>query len=335
MSKDILSQDEIDALLQGLGQEDEEGEAVPDKVIEMTASRVEGEGFPAELDSWEGGTIPADEAAEMPVQLWGQIEITGSAEGRALYYVDPDSYEVWRGLAGEDEEISAAELIEYFADAFSSTVASMSAEESGQLVDIRPLPPDEGDVSEVIGELDQWFRLDLHFSAGEEIECAIGLLLPADSLPLFPDGEHGMQEAEEEELMEEAATQEEEAPQEEPARAPSGQTVRKKRVEKAELPDFQQGGRPARGSRDRRMDMLLDVPLNVSVELGRTRSQVRDVLSLGSGSVLELDRQAGEPVDVLVNGKLMARGEVVVVDENFAVRITEIISREKRLKNLQ
>ncbi|MGQ9454271.1 MAG: flagellar motor switch protein FliN [Armatimonadota bacterium] len=75
------------------------------------------------------------------------------------------------------------------------------------------------------------------------------------------------------------------------------------------------------------MDLIMDVNLQVTVELGRTMLKVRDVLALGPGAVVELDRHAGEPVDVVVNNKLIARGEVVVVDENFGVRITEIIDR--------
>ncbi len=79
------------------------------------------------------------------------------------------------------------------------------------------------------------------------------------------------------------------------------------------------------------IDLILDVSLDLSVELGRTNIPVRDVLQLGPGSVIELDKLAGEPVDIMINGKLIARGEVVVIDENFGVRITEIASRSERL----
>lgn len=75
------------------------------------------------------------------------------------------------------------------------------------------------------------------------------------------------------------------------------------------------------------MEVLLDVPLNISVELGRARCFVKDLLNLSSGSVVELDRAAGDVVDILVNGKLFAKGEVVVIDENFGVRIQEIVHR--------
>ncbi|MGM0750439.1 MAG: flagellar motor switch phosphatase FliY [Bacillota bacterium] len=83
------------------------------------------------------------------------------------------------------------------------------------------------------------------------------------------------------------------------------------------------------------LHMLLDIPLQVTVELGRTNRSVRDILELSSGSIIELDKLAGEPVDILVNSQLMAKGEVVVIDENFGVRITDIVSQSDRIKKLK
>jgi flagellar motor switch protein FliN/FliY len=82
------------------------------------------------------------------------------------------------------------------------------------------------------------------------------------------------------------------------------------------------------------IDLLLDVPLQITVELGRTRMLIKDVLELGIGSVVELNKLAGEAVEVFVNNKLIAKGEVVVIDENFAVRITSIINPQDRLQAL-
>ncbi|NGP44117.1 flagellar motor switch phosphatase FliY [Bacillaceae bacterium SIJ1] len=83
------------------------------------------------------------------------------------------------------------------------------------------------------------------------------------------------------------------------------------------------------------INMLLDIPLQVTVELGRTKRKVQDILNLSAGSVIELDKLAGEPVDILVNKKKVAQGEVVVIDENFGVRVTDIISQNDRLQKLQ
>ena len=87
-------------------------------------------------------------------------------------------------------------------------------------------------------------------------------------------------------------------------------------------------------SAPRNMDFLLDVSLQVSVELGRSKMLVKDILNVGMGSVIELDKLSGEPVDVMINGKLIAHGEVVVVDENFGVKIVDVISPDQRMDKL-
>ena len=83
------------------------------------------------------------------------------------------------------------------------------------------------------------------------------------------------------------------------------------------------------------IDLIKDIPLEVTVELGRTKKLIKDILEFGPGTILELDKLAGEPVDILVNGKYIAKGEVVVIDESFGVRITDIISASKRLAKVQ
>jgi len=87
------------------------------------------------------------------------------------------------------------------------------------------------------------------------------------------------------------------------------------------------------GIRD--IDFLLDIPLEVTAELGRTKMLIRDLLQLGQGSVIELDKIAGEPMEILVNNRLVARGEVVVVNEKFGVRLTDIISPTERIRQLK
>ena len=86
---------------------------------------------------------------------------------------------------------------------------------------------------------------------------------------------------------------------------------------------------------DVNLDMILDVPVTLSMEVGRTRISIRNLLQLNQGSVIELDRLAGEPLDVLVNGTLIAHGEVVVVNEKFGIRLTDVISPSERIKKLR
>ena len=91
---------------------------------------------------------------------------------------------------------------------------------------------------------------------------------------------------------------------------------------------------PASSGKTANLDLILDIPLTVTVELGRSKMLINDLLQLGQGSVIELTKLAGEPLEVLVNQKLVARGEVVVVNEKFGVRLTDIVSPMERVQSL-
>ncbi len=106
----------------------------------------------------------------------------------------------------------------------------------------------------------------------------------------------------------------------------------KKSVKKVEFSSFDETDKTAEPPKN--LDFILDIPLTISVELGRTKMVINDMLQLGQGSVIELSKLAGEPLDVYVNGKLMARGEVVLVNDKFGVRLTDIISPSERIKTL-
>jgi flagellar motor switch protein FliN/FliY len=106
------------------------------------------------------------------------------------------------------------------------------------------------------------------------------------------------------------------------------QPVDARPVEFAQLGGSEFAGSPGN------IDLIVDIPVRVTVELGRTRKTIGEVLALGPGSVIELNKMAGEPVDVLVNGKLIARGEVVVIDESFGIRVTEVVSKAERIRSM-
>jgi len=95
------------------------------------------------------------------------------------------------------------------------------------------------------------------------------------------------------------------------------------------------GQNPGITASEPNLELLLDIPLKVTVELGRTKKQIKEILELSQGSIIELDKLAGEPVDILVNNKLIAKGEVVVIDENFGVRVTDIVSQSDRIQKLR
>ena len=104
-------------------------------------------------------------------------------------------------------------------------------------------------------------------------------------------------------------------------------------IEKAEFEQIQDDAAPA--GEDVNLEVILEVPVSLSMEVGRTSISIRNLLQLNQGSVVELDRMAGEPLDVLVNGTLVAHGEVVVVNEKFGIRLTDVISASERIRKLQ
>lgn len=117
-----------------------------------------------------------------------------------------------------------------------------------------------------------------------------------------------------------------------PENAPDEAVVEVKKVEFSELDDMGAGPRP--GSGPESVDFLWDVPLTVEVVLGSTELTVKDVLEVGPGSVIELDRAYGEPVDLYLNGRLVARGDVVIIGEQFGVKITEILVSGEEMGSL-
>ena len=102
--------------------------------------------------------------------------------------------------------------------------------------------------------------------------------------------------------------------------------------EKAAFQNLQNQGN---GTGDTNLDVILDIPVTLSMEIGRTEIPIHNLLQLNQGSVVELDRLAGEPMDVLINGTLIAHGEVVVVNEKFGIRLTDVISPAERVRKLQ
>ena len=94
-------------------------------------------------------------------------------------------------------------------------------------------------------------------------------------------------------------------------------------IQPAQFQNFSNDFNPLQGQEN--MNLIMDVPLEVTVELGRTRKNISDILDFAPGTIIELDKIAGEPIDVLVNGKFVAKGEVVVIEESFGIRVTEII----------
>ncbi|GAA6203388.1 MULTISPECIES: flagellar motor switch protein FliN [Thalassotalea] len=106
-------------------------------------------------------------------------------------------------------------------------------------------------------------------------------------------------------------------------------------AETVELDELQDEDVPITGDEKRKLDAILDIPVTISMEVGRSHISIRNLLQLNQGSVVELDRVAGEALDVMVNGTLIAHGEVVVVNDKFGIRLTDVISQIERIKKLK
>ena len=134
--------------------------------------------------------------------------------------------------------------------------------------------------------------------------------------------------------MAEDTNQEEDPVEDEGAGESAGEGAGETAVEEQEGDTNQEEGGKADEVKEANLDLILDIPLSVTVELGRSKMLINDLLQLGQGSVIELTKLVGDPLEVLVNDKLVARGEVVVVNEKFGVRLTDIVTPMERVKSL-
>ncbi len=135
-------------------------------------------------------------------------------------------------------------------------------------------------------------------------------------------------------MSDEMTQENEEAMSDDWAAALSEQAEQKSAAKPAAMAELHDDARPVETD-DVNLDVILDIPVTISMEIGRTRINIRNLLQLNQGSVVELDRLAGEPLDVLVNGTLIAHGEVVVVNEKYGIRLTDVISPAERVKKLK
>ncbi|MDI2589250.1 flagellar motor switch phosphatase FliY [Psychrobacillus sp. NEAU-3TGS] len=229
-----------------------------------------------------------------------------------------------------------------------STVFNKKVDISPPSIDLMNLLADEG--TDAIPDDEMLIKVSFRLKIGDLIDSNIMQLLPLEF------GLNIVQSLMGEEEQEAAATIMEERVETTPVQtqnpvAQTGQTRQQVQeqapmqftqprqaqpqveVQQAQFTSFEAPSLTQNESRN--LNLLLDIPLQVTVELGRTKRTVKDILELTSGSIIELDKLAGEPVDILVNNRHIAKGEVVVIDENFGVRITDILSQADRINNLQ
>lgn len=376
MNDDMLSQDEIDALLKGTSSLDEFSEPnkssqVDDYFTEMEKDALGEIGnisfgssataLSALLNQKVDITTPfvslvykeelTDEFPNPHVAV--QVQYTEGFSGTNLLVIKHEDAAVISDLmlggTGENpteimDEIKLSAVQEAMNQMMGSAATSMSTVFQKK-IDISPPSLDilniqKGEGTELIPQDDVFVKVSFNLKVGTLIDSNIMQLLSisfAKSLVeelLVPSAEGTAASIEKESDLNEKQTepptaeyiQHEETQQAAPVHVPVD-------VQPASFSEFEHVSSPQGDSRN--LDMLLDIPLQVTVELGRTKRTVQEILALSSGAIIELDKLAGEPVDILINSKLIAKGEVVVIDENFGVRVTDIISQRDRINKLK
>ena len=388
MSDDMLSQDEIEALLRGMNVDEE---VTKEKVTEDINIEDYLDSF-AQDTLGEIGNISFGSSATALSSLLGQkVDITtpniSMINRRRLQEEFPHPYvavqvQYTSGLVGmnllvikqsdaaiiadlmlggdgldpkpELSEIQLSAVQEAMNQMMGSAATSMSTV-FNKKVDISPPTIDlldlvEGEGSDAIPEDELLIKISFRLKIGELIDSNIMQLLPLEfglSLVKSLIGEEEPEVAAT--IIEEKATQapvQQQPPMqtqqvhETPPQAQVQYSQQQSRplappveVQQAQFASFEAPSLSQNESRN--LNLLLDIPLQVTVELGRTKRTVKEILELTSGSIIELDKLAGEPVDILVNNRHIAKGEVVVIDENFGVRITDILSQAERINNLR
>lgn len=285
------------------------------------------------------------------------VEYTTGIVGRNILIIRIEDAAVIANLMmGGDGKVETHELSEIeisaVAEAMNQMIGSAATSMAtmfSRKVDISPpaskLWKDENDIlTDSIPEDEKIVKISFRMTIGDLVDSNIMQVLPISTAKKIGAIMMGTEEemSDDSAPTQAAATPEttpvveakpivEQAPQQPVYQAPQQQQAAPVEVHRAQFePLVPSSGKPLPDN----IDLILDVPLNISVVLGRTKKSIKDVLELGTGSLIELDKLAEEPVEILVNGKRIAFGEVVVVDENFGVRITSIVSNDERIKSL-
>lgn len=371
MSDDILSQEEIEALLSGksLDGTDDSNESTS-KETELTELERDTIGEIANISFGSSATALSSllgqkvEITTPTISLINhsmleqefilpyvaiKVEYTQGLRGMNLLVIKQSDAAIIAdlmlggdGLSPNPElgDIHLSAVQEAMNQMMGSAATSMSSVFNVK-VDISPPTIDLMDVQEQTGvdnipESESLIKVSFQLKVGELIDSEIMQVIP------FEFGKELVATLLTDSVEEEAAaTAVVEAPpaapvqQAPPASTPPPAPKQKPQVavEKAQFASFETVA--LNDAEAQNLDLLLDIPLQVTVELGRTKRSVKEILEMSSGSIIELDKLAGEPVDILVNNRLIANGEVVVIDENFGVRITDVLSPKERIHNLR
>ncbi|MCA0991148.1 flagellar motor switch phosphatase FliY [Pseudalkalibacillus hwajinpoensis] len=282
------------------------------------------------------------------------IRYEGAAAGETIMMVNPpdaqDMADIWQVAKGDegDESVdkSLTAVMTGMMDSIHKGLSMASGSSfSGSFTNLQVVSEYANSVLVEKGTEPIYVDLTFEISIGSIVHTVVHHVVPGSVAKQMSEllvSAEDLQAAEQEEIQkpkeQEAELQQSKQPEQvneekEPATFASRVKEPEPNIQNVQFTNFSQEDHPY--SEQRNLNMLLDIPLQVTVELGRTKRIVKDILELSHGSILELDKLAGEPVDILINSKLIAKGEVVVIDENFGVRVTDILSAAERLSKLR
>lgn len=366
MSNGMLSQDEIDALLNGSGSSDYDSDNLIEDYLTLMEQDTIGEignisfGSSAtalstllqqkvDITTPTVSVIQRQKLADEFPHPYVAIEVNyteGFTGSNLLVIKQSDAAIIADLMIGGNGEITDTELNDIMISAVQEAMNQMMGSAATSMstifnkkVDISPpsielLDLKGGEGTEALPQDDPFLKVAFRIKVGTLIDSEIMQLLPlhfakglVDELMNPPEPAAAI------ETMPNKAYHQQAPPQipvqeEEVHYKPSPVEVKP-----AEFSSFDQVTVPKSDMKN--LDMLLDIPLKVTVELGRTKRSVKEILELSAGSIIELDKLAGEPVDILINNKIVAQGEVVVIEENFGVRVTDILSQSERLNRIK
>lgn len=260
-------------------------------------------------------------------------EFTGMAELPQIVTLDQgEAEQLARALSGQTEAqalFAAVQnmLVRLFESA-ASALSTVTGQEAGHsLTGLDVLRPGQQFPFTHFTK-EQWFaEAQFTLSIGDQ-HASLRMYLPASRCARLVERLAGPVHAEKVEETQAMTSNDNHQPEK-----PAGQPGKMPTVQSVQFSSFDEAA--IEQSAPNNLDMLLDIPLQVTVELGRTKRVVKEILEMSQGSIVELDKLAGEPVDILINNKLIAVGEVVVIDENFGVRVTDILSTAERMSKLR
>jgi flagellar motor switch protein FliN len=285
-----------------------------------------------------------------------EVKYTSGISGKNLLVMKiTDAGVIANLMMGGDGRVNTTELTELEESAVSEAMNQMIGSAATSMAtmfarEVNISPPKariwEGTSTEMAEDIKQdqsLIKVSFRLTIGDLVDSNIMQLLPVDTAKKIVSimmGQENEPPVAENRAKKDQRVETQQIPQR-GYEAPAGYgDIREKSIERSQpqVEVHQASFQPLQESGTRtapkNIDLILDVPLEISVVLGRTKKSIKDILSLGTGSLIELDKLAEEPVEILVNGKRVAYGEVVVVDENFGVRITNIVSNAERVKSL-